>query len=114
MNVRFLGTRGEITLRSGRHRRHSVLLVSHGARALLVDCGRDWLGRLPQVDVEALLLTHAHRDHAGGLRDGCHWPVHASEQTLRAIEGYPLPQRSLVGARDPEKIAGMTVEAFPV
>jgi phosphoribosyl 1,2-cyclic phosphodiesterase len=92
----------------------SLLLVSHGARALLVDCGRDWLGRLPQVDVEALLLTHAHPDHAGGLRDGCPWPVHASEQTLRAIEGYPLPQRSLVGARDPEKIAGMTVEAFPV
>jgi hypothetical protein len=55
VKVRFLGTRGEIALRSGRHRRHSVLLVSHGGRALLVDCGRDWLGRVPQVDVEALL-----------------------------------------------------------
>jgi hypothetical protein len=35
----FLGTRGEIEARSRRHRRHSVLHVSHGGRALLVATG---------------------------------------------------------------------------
>lgn len=112
MNLRFLGTRGEIEARSRRHRRHSVLLVSHRGRALLVDCGRDWLGRLPPVDAQALLLTHAHPDHAGGLRGGCPWPIYASEETWTALARYPLAERRLLRPRRPEPIAGMTVEAF--
>lgn len=114
MRLRFLGTRGEIERRSPRHRRHSVLLVSQRGRGLLVDCGRDWLGRLPRVQAEALLLTHAHPDHAAGLGAGCPWPVHASEQTWSALSRYPLGERRLVRPRQPEQIAGMSVEAFPV
>jgi phosphoribosyl 1,2-cyclic phosphodiesterase len=112
MRVRFLGTRGEIEARSRRHSRHSVLLVSHRGRALLVDCGRDWLGRPPRVDAEALLLTHAHPDHVAGLRGGCGWPVYASEETWRSLARYPLGERRLVVPRCPDRIAGMRVEAF--
>jgi ribonuclease BN (tRNA processing enzyme) len=85
VRVGFLGTRGEIERRSRRHYRHSVLLVSHGGRSLLVDCGGDWLGRLPRVDAAALLLTHAHPDHGAGLRAGCPWPVYASEEAWAAL-----------------------------
>ena len=114
MKLYFLGTRGEIEARSRRHRRHSVLHVSHGGRALLVDFGRDWLGAPPRVDVEALLLTHAHPDHVGGLRAGSRWPVYGSEQTLSALSRYPLGERRPLRPRRPEQVAGMTVEAFPV
>jgi phosphoribosyl 1,2-cyclic phosphodiesterase len=112
VKLRFLGTRGEIEARSRRHCRHSVLLVSHRGGALLVDCGRDWLGRLPRVDAQALLLTHAHPDHASGLRGGCPWPVYAGEETWTALARYPLAERRVVRPRRPERIAGMTVEAF--
>jgi hypothetical protein len=47
MKLRFLGANSEIEARSPSHRRHGVLCVSGGDRALLVDCGRDWRGRLP-------------------------------------------------------------------
>ena len=114
MKLCFLGTRGEIEARSRSHRRHSVLQVSHRRRALLIDCGRDWLGALPHVDAEALLLTHAHPDHAAGLRAGCPWPVHASEETWSALSRYPLHERRLVRPGHHEQIAGMSVEAFPV
>jgi phosphoribosyl 1,2-cyclic phosphodiesterase len=113
VKVRFLGTRGEIEAHTPRHGRHSVLHVSHGGRALLVDCGRDWLGRLPRLNVQALLLTHAHPDHAGGLRNGAHWTVYATEETWKALPRYPL-ERRMIRSRQPERIAGMTVEAFPV
>lgn len=114
MKLQFLGTRGEIDARSRRHRRHSVLQVSHRGRTLLVDCGRDWLGRLPRVDAEALLLTHAHPDHAAGLRDGAPWPVVASGETWAALPRYPLEARRTIELRLPEQVAGMIVEAFPV
>jgi phosphoribosyl 1,2-cyclic phosphodiesterase len=81
---------------------------------LLVDCGRDWLAQLPHVDVEALLLTLAHPDHTAGLRGGCPWPVHASEETRRALRSYPLEQCRLVRPREAFSLAGMRVEAFPV
>ena len=114
MKLRFLGTRGEIEARSQRHRRHSVLHVSHGGRALLVDCGRDWLGQLPRVEAEALLLTHAHPDHAGGLRGGCPWPVYATEEAWAALRRYPLDPRLLVTPGEGVRAAGMRVDAVPV
>ena len=85
MKLSFLGTRGEIELRSPRHRLHSSLLVLYRRTPLVVDCGLDWLERLSALRARALLLTHAHPDHAGGLRRGAPWPVYATEETWRAL-----------------------------
>jgi phosphoribosyl 1,2-cyclic phosphodiesterase len=56
--------------------------------------------------------THAHPDHAAGLRAGCPWPVYASEETWAALRVYPLGERVLVRPRQELRIAGMRVEAF--
>jgi hypothetical protein len=47
MKLRFLGTRGEIELRTARHHRQSALLVNHRGRALMIDCGLDWFAAAP-------------------------------------------------------------------
>ena len=46
IRLHFLGTRGEIELRSRRHRRHSALLVQCQEARIMLDCGADWLGRV--------------------------------------------------------------------
>ena len=70
LELKFLGTRGEIEVRSRRHQRHSALLIEHNNARIMIDCGADWLGRLDIVAPTAIVLTHAHLDHAGGLAKG--------------------------------------------
>ena len=70
IELTFLGTRGELKIRSRRHRHHSSLLVHHGDTCKMIDCGADWLGRLRAIAPTAILLTHAHPDHAAGLIEG--------------------------------------------
>ena len=112
--MRFLGTRGEIELQSERHRRHSALLVTQARTRVLVDCGDDWLDELDGIAPHAILLTHAHRDHAGGLRHGSRCPVYATDETWARIARYPIERRERVLARTPFAIRGITFEAFPV
>lgn len=108
----FLGTRGEIDARSRLHRRHSVLAVSSGGKTIFVDCGKDWLSTLPTLRPNAILVTHAHPDHAGGLTHGAPCPVYAARETLRllprALDAHVLPRRAR------RRVCGLAVEAFPV
>lgn len=67
VTLTFLGTRGEIEARSRRHRRHSAALIQCGNARVMIDCGKDWLGRLRKVAPTAIMLTHGHADHAWGL-----------------------------------------------
>ena len=96
MKITFLGTRGEIEARSRRHGRHSSALVSavagrgKSAHAVMIDCGFDWLELLDEVKPAAMVLTHAHPDHAWGLKNGAPCPVWATEETWKLIEGYPI------------------------
>jgi hypothetical protein len=43
LSLTFLGTRGEIDIRSRLHRRHSSLLVCAGGPLVMIDRGADWL-----------------------------------------------------------------------
>ncbi|MEZ5097816.1 MAG: MBL fold metallo-hydrolase [Nocardioides sp.] len=78
-----------------------TLLTTTGGRRLLVDCGlfqglkelrlRNWEDLpLPAVDLEAVLLTHAHLDHCGYLprlvAQGVRGPVYCTEGTRRLAE----------------------------
>ncbi len=114
MVLTFLGTRGELEVRSRAHRRHSALALDAGGGRVMIDCGLDWAGALGRLSPAAMLLTHAHDDHAGGLRRGCSCPVFATAVTHEAIGRFGLAARKLVEPRTPFAVAGLTVEAFPV
>lgn len=79
-----------------------------------MDCGLDWLESVARLQPKAIALTHAHPDHAAGLRRGAPCPVFASEVTWRALQRYPLQEREVVGLRRPLVIGGLTLEAFPL
>lgn len=93
----FLGANGTVT--GSRH------LVEAGPSRVLVDCGlfqgykplrlRNWAPfPVPAESIDAVVLTHAHLDHAGYLprlvREGFKGPVWCTEAT-RALCGILLP-----------------------
>jgi ribonuclease BN (tRNA processing enzyme) len=114
VKLTFLGTRGEIEAINRRHRRHSSLLVSYQEKKVMLDCGEDWLGRLEDIGPDAVVITHAHPDHAWGLRDGSPCPVYATAQAWLEMESYAINERETVRPRQPLEIEGMTFEAFEV
>lgn len=114
MVVTFLGTRGEIDIESRAHRRHSAALLEAGAGAVMIDCGRDWSDAISKLAPRAVLLTHAHPDHAGGLRGGSPCPVFATAATLDAIVRSGVAEVRVIEPRVPFELAGLRFEAFPV
>jgi phosphoribosyl 1,2-cyclic phosphodiesterase len=114
MKLNFLGTRGEIDKRTRRHRMHTSLLVSYRRANIMIDAGLDWLGKLKRVSPNAIVLTHAHPDHAWGLKRGAPCPVYATEQTWRELQQYPIKDRHVLKVRTPANICGITFEAFSV
>ncbi len=44
---------------------HTALLVSWRGAAVMIDCGADWVAKVNEVHPQAIVLTHAHPDHAG-------------------------------------------------
>ncbi len=114
MTLTFLGTRGEIEARTRRHRMHTSLLVSYRVAHVMIDCGLDWLGKFERLRPSAIVLTHAHPDHASGLRHGSPCPVHAPQKTWQTLQNCTIQDRHLIKERTPTKICGITFEAFPV
>ncbi len=110
----FIGTRGNTEKRSRRHWRHSALLVRHAGTSVLIDCGADWLGRAPLPAPAAILLTHAHPDHAEGLAKGAPCPVFATAETWALLNAYPIADRRIVRANKPFRRGGLTFTAFAV
>jgi phosphoribosyl 1,2-cyclic phosphodiesterase len=113
MKLTFLGTRGEIDARTRRHRMHSSLLVSYRDADVMIDCGLDWLGKFERPHPNAIVLTHAHPDHAWGLRDGAPCPVYAPQKTWRTLKNCHIEDRHLIKERKRTEICGITFEAFP-
>lgn len=114
MKLTFLGTRAWTEVSNRRHRRHAALLVTYHDRHVMVDCGADWRGRLDRVRPDAIVLTHAHPDHAWGLADGFDGPVLATADTWADIDDYPIPERRTLVPSTPTELAGLTIEAFGV
>jgi phosphoribosyl 1,2-cyclic phosphodiesterase len=80
----------------------------------MIDCGTDWLKARIKVAPTAIVLTHAHNDHAAGLASGSSCPVYATEETWVRIARFPIADRRVIEARVPFKIGGVTFEAFKV
>jgi ribonuclease BN (tRNA processing enzyme) len=110
----FLGTRGEIPLRSHRHWRHSSLLVRLANARVMVDCGADWLNRVDEIAPTAIVLTHAHEDHAAGLRNGSPCPVYATRKTWQSLRHFPIADRRTLPLRRETLVDGVPFEPFQV
>lgn len=114
MKLEFLGTRGEIDARTERHGMHTLLVVSYYGKRVMIDCGADWRGEVKDLKPDAIVLTHAHPDHAWGLKDGSPCAVYATEVTWASIRDYPIEDRVVVEPRQALEIEGMSFEAFTV
>jgi glyoxylase-like metal-dependent hydrolase (beta-lactamase superfamily II) len=114
LELTFLGTRGEIEVCSRRHQRHGSLLVQHEAARIMIDCRTDWLGRLRRIAPTAIVLTHAHPDHAAGLAAGAPCPVYATKETWNLIHRFPIGDRRRLPLRKFVVIDGVRFTAFPV
>lgn len=114
MKLEFLGTRGNIEARTRRHGMHSATMVSYYGREVLMDCGEDWLGKVEDLNPRAIVVTHAHPDHAWGLKEGAPCPVYATQEAWEDMEGFGIQDRRIIAHRGPTDIAGITFEAFAV
>lgn len=96
MKLTFLGTRGGISARSKEHNKHSSLIISNKGHHIMIDCGADWLASIRNIKnkykPEGLLLTHAHPDHAAGIKKGNFCLTYASHQTIKDLASYPIKQ----------------------
>jgi phosphoribosyl 1,2-cyclic phosphodiesterase len=93
---------------------HTSLMVSYRGADVMIDCGLDWLGKFERLHPRAIVLTHAHPDHAWGLRDGAPCPVWAPEKTWQTLTRCRIDDRHLIKERTLTKICGVNFEAFPV
>jgi len=80
----------------------------------MVDCGEDWLGKFEKFRPDAIFITHAHPDHASGLRNGSPYPVYASRVSWKLMEKFPIKKKRTIAHRRPVKVPGITIESFPV
>jgi phosphoribosyl 1,2-cyclic phosphodiesterase len=80
----------------------------------MIDCGADWLKACAKIAPTAIVLTHAHDDHAAGLASGALCPVYATEETFDRISRFPILDRRVIAPRVPFHIGGLTFEAFEV
>jgi phosphoribosyl 1,2-cyclic phosphodiesterase len=114
MDIIFLGTRGNTDVCSRRHRRHSALLVCHEAERVMIDCGADWLHAVEHLSPSAIVVTHAHPDHAAGLAEGAPCPVFATAEAWASLALYPIRDQRIVRFERSFRIGGLRLEAFPV
>ena len=93
---------------------HSSMAVSYYDTCLVIDCGEDWLGQVSSWRAQAIVVTHAHPDHAGGLKEGAPCPVYATAESWEILAGFKVRERRVVAPRQAFEIGGIRLEAFRV
>lgn len=123
------------------NRRRSAVIVEYGPSSLLIDCGPDIRSQLLDAGsppIDAVLLTHTHYDHVGGiddLRPYCFYrpsdtsdlPVYARADVIADLRArvpycfarhpYPgVPRLELHEIADGSRftVEGIEVDAIPV
>jgi phosphoribosyl 1,2-cyclic phosphodiesterase len=116
MKLTFLGTRGNIKYRNKWHYFHASLLVQQAKTRILIDCGEDWRDIILKnpYKAQAIFITHAHSDHAGGLVDGAPCPVYATQDSWQIMRSYAIQERHVVKKQQPIQIGSLKIEAFIV
>lgn len=106
--------------------RGNALVVESGTTRVLIDAGfgpREMLRRLQRLglaaaDIDAVLVTHEHSDHVGGVfacarRFG--WNVLLTHGTLAACRGEPVDVSiTIIDSHESFAVADIFVQPFPV
>lgn len=117
MKLTFLGTRGNIEAKTKRHCNHSVLLVEYRKTRILIDWGLDWLKKIKKLQTirpHAIFITHAHPDHAQGLKDGVSYAVYATKESWEIMKHYPIEEKIIIKKYQAITIGSITMQVFPV
>jgi len=112
MKITFLGTRGYIDAKKSRHKRHTATLLEYKNFRVMIDCGLDWLDKINTLKPDAIIITHAHPDHAWGLQHGAPCPVYAAPESWEIIKHYPIKDKQIIYHRKPFTVGPFTFEAF--
>jgi phosphoribosyl 1,2-cyclic phosphodiesterase len=89
-------------------------MVSYYEKRLMIDCGEDWNGKIGSLRPHALLLTHAHPDHAGGLYKKVPCPVFGTKETKDRLPFDNIDDYHIVDDETPVSLMGFTVTPFAV
>ncbi len=116
LKITFLGTRGYIESRTRRHYRHTSTLIEYRNTRVMIDCGLDWTKKVWVVKPNAIVITHAHPDHAFGLIEGSPCPVYATKQSWVTMENYAIQakNRKIMIPNKLVKIGYLIFETFTV
>jgi len=114
MKLSFLGTKGYIKASSKAHKMHTSTMISYKNTKILIDCGEDWIKKAKKLSCDFLLLTHAHPDHAFGLKKGINCPVYATKDTWKELKKFPIMKKRIMNKRKKTKIGSIFIEAFSV
>jgi phosphoribosyl 1,2-cyclic phosphodiesterase len=114
MKIIFLGTRGYIKARTKKHYRHTSTLICYKGKCVMIDCGLDWIDQIDRIKPHAIILTHAHPDHAWGLQNGVPCPVYATRASwqVKELKKFPITQKKVVPIQKKIIVGGITFEAF--
>lgn len=80
----------------------------------MIDCGADWIRQLPAIAPTAIVLTHAHPDHAWGLAEGAPCPVYATKDTLDLLHAFPIRAWREIPLGKSVIIGSVSFKAYPV
>lgn len=118
-------------------RLRASVLIETGSKRLLVDCGPDFRQQIIDAGappLDALLVTHSHYDHVGGLDDlrpyckgGRHFPVYCTPDVARDLRernpwsfaehpypGVPTFAIHEISRDEPFEADGLTIVPLPV
>jgi glyoxylase-like metal-dependent hydrolase (beta-lactamase superfamily II) len=70
---------------------HNSTLAGYRGRSVLLDYGEDWAGKGASIAPRAIVITHAHPDHAFGLRSGAPCRVYATSRAWKSRARVPVP-----------------------
>ncbi|HMK32864.1 MAG TPA: MBL fold metallo-hydrolase, partial [Nitrosopumilaceae archaeon] len=112
MKISFLGTRGNIKIKSKLHRRHTVTVITYRGTRVAIDCGLNWLRHVDEIHPDAFVITHAHNDHIDGLQNGSPCPVYATQATWEYLGQFPIKNGYVINYQEPFSIGSLIFEAF--
>jgi ribonuclease BN (tRNA processing enzyme) len=114
MKITFFGTRGYVEESSPPHRYHSAFSIEEAGFTLLCDFGENQAGRLSEIRPDAIVISHAHPDHAWGLRDPSAIPVYASAATHAIIRDLPVGKPITMAPGRRRRVGPFRITLFPV